>query len=266
MQLNDGMLERRDLDPFYYHLQWWCPTSWFLWILTIWLLIEAEPLLVFFVEELILKTSKAGWSVSAKNVKRSWSWMFDQVLLKLLVNKANFLWGIQLFWALARLACTCLKICFFSNWLLDGEDATICCLLMRSWTLVQWNFLWGWKAGWDCKANESPKLLWVSGELMALVSYTYVFCPYAPTVMSNEASHGETKNAHGNTKSAHQEEEEEKIVDERTQSASCSYGIWYGSHCFQKTIFRWGNLWTRVLSPCSHKSFVVPWNSLFLKL
>jgi hypothetical protein len=34
--------------------------------------------------------------------------------------------------------------------------------------------------------------------------------------MSNEASHGETKNAHGNTKSAHQEEEE-KIVDERTQ-------------------------------------------------
>jgi hypothetical protein len=131
MQLNDGMLERRDLDPFCYHLQWWCP-SWFLWILTIWLLIEAEPLLVFFVEELILKTSKAGWSVSAKNVKRSWSWMLDQVLLKLLVNKANFLWGIQLFWALARLACTCLKICFFSNWFLDREDATICCLLMRS--------------------------------------------------------------------------------------------------------------------------------------
>jgi hypothetical protein len=29
-------------------------------ILTIWLWIEAEPLLVFFVEELILKTSKAG--------------------------------------------------------------------------------------------------------------------------------------------------------------------------------------------------------------
>ncbi|CAK9859402.1 unnamed protein product [Sphagnum jensenii] len=35
--------------------------------------------------------------------------------------------------------------------------------------------------------------------------------------MRNEASHGETKNAHGNIKSAHQEEEKEKIVDERTQ-------------------------------------------------
>jgi len=83
MQLHVGVRERTDLVP--HAIEWWCvrekrsrsillsplmmmPTC-FLWILTIWLWIEAEPLLAFFVEELILKRSKAGWSVSAKNVR-----------------------------------------------------------------------------------------------------------------------------------------------------------------------------------------------------
>lgn len=70
---------------------------------------------------------------------------------------------------------------------------------------------------------------------MALVSCTHVFCPYAPTAMSNEASHGETKNAHDNTKSAHQEEEEEeKIVDERTQVLHAAMASGMGHIAFKR--------------------------------
>jgi hypothetical protein len=52
--------------------------------------------------------------------------------------------------------------------------------------------------------------------------------------MSNEASHGETKNDHGNTKSAHQEEEEEKTVDERTQVLHAAMASGMGRIAFKR--------------------------------
>jgi hypothetical protein len=52
--------------------------------------------------------------------------------------------------------------------------------------------------------------------------------------MSNEASHGETKNAHGNTKSAHQEEEEEKMVDGRTQVLHAAMASGMGHIAFKR--------------------------------
>ncbi len=101
MQLHAGVRERTTL--LLHAIEWWrvrekrsrsillsppmMMRTCFLWVLTIWLWTGAEPLLVFLVEELILKRSNAGWSVSAKNVsyhevecliKFSWNCMWTR--------------------------------------------------------------------------------------------------------------------------------------------------------------------------------------------
>lgn len=269
MQLHVGVRERADLVP--HAIEWWRvrekrihfvitsndDANLLLWILTIWLWIEAEPLLVFFVEELILKRSKAGWSVSAKNVR-------DHEVECLIKFSWNCMWRRQI---------SCEGFRFSELWLdwlapVWKSVASLIDFLMEKMphSVVCW---------WDLELCYS-KISFEVGKQMNLPSYHASvgnwwlwFHTHMYFVQKHQLQWA-MKLAMGKQRML--------MVTQRVLIKRRRRRRWSmeGLKCFMQL---WHLVWVTLLSKDNiqmrkstcllgiwHKSFVVAWNSLFLKL